>query len=896
MRKILLLLGAAAAWAAGGVLDLDAVRDALMAPNGVAARDVDLFPPLAKPDPFRLSRVTSVLHNPFLLDTVIAEVMARTAPDSAALPVNPDSLWPLLDAPVAVAGAAGAFSPRAALEDIRKGLAEQAADLSPKEKDFLYMEASSMFLQNEEDTTLNPIQAELRRLEEDAKIHRLMDLALRLRREPLMKASGAAWRLETWLIAEFRAGRGDKAIAAMRGVPGFPVHVSGKGNDHLRPDRGIWIDEGGDDVYDLAPVGKPGQFLLVLDLGGDDLYMSKDSLFRSAGNMGISLTADLGGNDHYLGSNFAFGSALFGYSHLFDAKGSDYYEGRCASLGFAAFGMGILQDEAGGDTYSASLLSEGASSTLGLGALLDRAGDDRYLARPTFLDDLRYNDHFIQMVQGFSTGSSPDFSGGIGILRDTRGNDYYLADIFGQGSAYWYSLGLLLDESGDDRYEAHQYAQGAGVHIAVGAAVDWAGNDRRASKGVSQGCGHDFGFGLLYDKAGDDAYLATDMSQGGGSANGLGILQDAAGNDVYQSLNPDMTLGHADMRRDRGSFGFFLDGGGKDKYAIRADSAAWRVFNGKTKGNGFGIDLPDAAAIPRGADSGVAAATDPHRGSALPAVHDAARFPVPKKDTLWKAPALSHFDSLFIAAATGEPRFQAVRDSSEKLLAAAGGEMLDYLLAHRLTEQTPRQRHYIERLFALVADSGRNRVAVEKLAGALKTAPDSLKPQLLYIGSEMKDSGFLPVARTLLRSDSVEVRKMAVRSLGCYPDTADLKALFDGLDKTEGLERQQRLWAISRFPALKDWPRLIPLLKDPYLYNRQWVRQILVKAAGDWPTLVKQIPPAASAAPGDKAQKMEWVLMAADSPGPAAKNFIKQQIRLLDPARKKFLLSELGGL
>jgi hypothetical protein len=108
---------------------------------------------------------------------------------------------------------------------------------------------------------------------------------------------------------------------------------------------------------------------------------------------------------------------------------------------------------------------------------------------------------------------------------------------------------------------------------------------------VSQGCGHDYGFGYLFDKSGDDAYLATDMSQGGGSANGLGILQDASGDDLYETLNPEMALGHADMRRDRGSFGFFLDRGGKDRYTRSpGEGAAWRVFNGKNKGNGFGLD------------------------------------------------------------------------------------------------------------------------------------------------------------------------------------------------------------------------------------------------------------------------------------------------------------------
>jgi hypothetical protein len=431
--------------------------------------------------------------------------------------------------------------------------------------------------------------------------------------------------------------------------------------------------------------------------------------------------------------------------------------------------------------------------------------------------------------------------------------------------------------------------------------VDWAGNDRRASKGVSQGCGHDYGFGLLYDAAGDDNYLAVDMSQGGGSANGLGILQDATGNDVYQSLNADMTLGHADMRRDRGSFGFFLDGGGRDKYAIRGDGAAWRVFDGKSKGDGFGADLQDSSGSPAQPAGNAEAGGFPEearfpeeaagiRPAEAPAAHPSRLEPA------WKAPAFTRFDSLFIAAATGEPRFKGVRESSEKALVAGGAGTLDYLIAHRLTEQTPRQRHYVERVFALIADSGRHPEATAKLAEALRTAPDSLKPQLLYIGSEMKDSAFRPVARMFLRADSAETRKMALRSLGCYPSAADLPALFDGLEKTGGLERQQRLWALSRFPAVADWAKLLPLLKDPYLYNRQWVRQIAVKAVsapggGGWPALVKKIPPGAGAAPGDKALKLEWILMATSFDGAEAKAFMKRQIPLLDAGRRKFFQS-----
>jgi hypothetical protein len=597
-RALFMVFVSAASLAFGGQrLDFDTVKTSMMDPNGVSLKDISMMPPNARPQPFLLSRVSTLLRDPFEMQGVTDEILSRTAPETTSFrsPVSPDSLWPLLDVAVSAApkSPSDTFRLEAALADIREGLLEHSSALSDSEKAFLFREAPGLFLHEEQDTARTPIEGELRRLEEDARSHRIMELAGKLRWEGLVRASAAAWRLESWLMESFRSGGDSLALRRLKKASGrnFPVKVGGKGSDRHTVGHGIWIDPGGDDEYLLSGPARPGSFTLILDVSGNDLYLSKDSLQRTAGNMGVSVMADLAGSDRYLGSNYAFGSALFGFSSLFDLAGHDSYEGRCASQGFAFFGIGLLQDEAGNDVYSASLMSQGSASTKGLGLILDRAGDDRYLARPTFQDDLRYTDHYIQMVQGFGTGFAPDFAGGIGLLRDGKGNDVYLADIFGQGSGYWYSLGMLIDEAGEDKYEAHQYAQGAGVHIAIGAQLDFGGNDHRASKGVSQGCGHDFGFGYLFDRAGEDNYLATDMSQGAGSANGLGILQDAAGDDIYMSLNAEMTLGHADMRRDRGSFGFFLDRGGKDRYARpQSDGAAWRVFNGKTKGNGFGLD------------------------------------------------------------------------------------------------------------------------------------------------------------------------------------------------------------------------------------------------------------------------------------------------------------------
>jgi hypothetical protein len=252
------------------------------------------------------------------------------------------------------------------------------------------------------------------------------------------------------------------------------------------------------------------------------------------------------------------------------------------------------------------------------------------------------------------------------------------------------------------------------------------------------------------------------------------------------------------------------------------------------------------------------------------------------------APILTRQDSLFLIAATGEPRFQPIRDSAEKLLVAEDTATLDYLLSRRLTGQTPRQRHYVETLFKAISDSGRHPRAAAKLDGALETAPDSLKTQLLYIGSELGDSAFLGTARRYLAHDSEDVRRNAARSLGSYPSPANASWLIAGLDKTRDLERAQRLWALGKQKDFKDWPKLLPVLRDSNLYNREMARRIVAHACGDW-THVEKFAPSDM----DDEELLEWVLMADDSPGMAAKLWVRKYVPRLSPERMRFIGSAL---
>ena len=227
----------------------------------------------------------------------------------------------------------------------------------------------------------------------------------------------------------------------------------------------------------------------------------------------------------------------------------------------------------------------------------------------------------------------------------------------------------------------------------------------------------------------------------------------------------------------------------------------------------------------------------------------------------WTPPAFSRLDSLFVTAATGEPKFQVARAAAESAL-LADTATLPYLLAKRLRGQTPRQQHYVERLFTVSSDSGRDPRPRALLAPAL-AAPqtsDTIRVQLLYIGSQLGDSSFRSAALLWLKSPYEPVRRMATRNLGVYPHPHNLPLLWKGLSTMHGLELQQRLWSLEAQGPVKDW-RIIPLLNDPYFFNRRKVRDMLLKAAdSSWAELQVVLKKH-----GARIPRKEWWLLAQDA-------------------------------
>ena len=329
------------------------------------------------------------------------------------------------------------------------------------------------------------------------------------------------------------------------------IVIGTRGNDRHGPGAALIIDPGGDDQYERAPA-RNGAVSVIVDLGGNDAYRGSDVAVRA-----FSAIIDLTGDDRYAMEGSGLGAALAGASLLIDVAGNDTYAAKFFGQGAAAFGIGALVDLDGDDRYRVEAWGQGFGIASGVGLLWDQRGKDHYLAGG--VADPFGRGAGLSGAQGAGLGPRGRLGGGTGILRDDAGDDVYEAQMFAQGSGYYYGLGLLWDRGGADRYQAYRYAQGNAAHQAVGVLRDEGGDDRYVADWYAQGMGLDVAVGVLADMAGADTYVARGGSQGTATANGFGLLvdDDAARFDV---ATEEYSWGRAEWLRGLPSVGVLLHG------------------------------------------------------------------------------------------------------------------------------------------------------------------------------------------------------------------------------------------------------------------------------------------------------------------------------------------------
>jgi hypothetical protein len=405
----------------------------------------------------------------------------------------------------------------------------------------------------------------------------------------------ALYRGANRLAAAARQAIADLRAAGLRAPPGdfhYAVNtrygwvkILGVGQHHHREDERhlLVLDLGGDDVYaSAANTLDPGHPIsLVIDLAGNDEYRStlEDRPAFGAGILGYGMLFDVAGNDLYRCPMLGQGCGVLGVGLLHDAAGQDRYQGDGALQGCGVFGVGALVDLRGDDQYACYRASQGFGYTLGCGVLLDASGDDRYEANDT---DIRYPaasspPHQASLAQGVGCGRRGEtadghaWAGGVGLLVDGAGADRYGCGVLGGGSACAGGVGIFVDKSGNDDYTSFASALGCARSGGIAVVQEEAGDDLyRCGSARAFGFGAEFGLAWFEDAGGNDRYYANDGAFGVGHENGLGLFWDRAGSDTYIACNNSFGVatmaGQGTARDLMLNAGLFVDAGGADRY------------------------------------------------------------------------------------------------------------------------------------------------------------------------------------------------------------------------------------------------------------------------------------------------------------------------------------------
>ncbi len=139
----------------------------------------------------------------------------------------------------------------------------------------------------------------------------------------------------------------------------------------------------------------------------------------------------------------------------------------------------------GNDTYDCHSQAQGFGGVKGFGALVDVRGDDKYVADDTKIDNpapqtAQHNTSLSQGV-GFGRRANPgdghSMAGGVGMLVDGAGNDFYKCGVFGQGVSIVQPRRSCVDFGGNDSYDGVWYVQGSAAHYSLGCLLDLGGDD-----------------------------------------------------------------------------------------------------------------------------------------------------------------------------------------------------------------------------------------------------------------------------------------------------------------------------------------------------------------------------------------------------------------------------------
>jgi HEAT repeat protein len=625
----------------------------------------------------------------------------------------------------------------------------------------------------------------------------------------------------------------DGLVLVARDTPYGKFVLGGSGPNTYTGDFALIIDLGGDDRYvtrvggAVAGIGHP--ISAVIDMGGDDQYISDRLVNQGCGVLGIGGLVDVGhGDDEYRGSSFCQGASFCGAGFLFDDGGNDTYRADIFAQGAAVCGVAVLTEGEGRTLYDLGMYGQGFASTFGAAGLVDNGGNDVYRAGGLQTHAPLRPEDYRSFAQGFAIGSRPRGGGGFAMLHDKSGNDFYNAEVYAQGVGYWYSLGALIDDAGNDAYDAAQYSQGAGIHLAAGVLEDGGGDDRYGSRfGPGQAGAHDLAVAMFYEHGGDDQYTISG-GQGMAINNSAALFYDAAGNDNYNVIETDLGQGGVREARGFGNLGVFVDAEGRDVYSVpaRKDSTLW--FNGVY---GMGYDVSNFAVHPREA--------------AVP-------------DTLVPADTLRSIEDLFKDAAKWEVTDnRALVRRARQALKAKGIPAVQWVVSHKLnTMESLDQRAMVE-LFKVYPDS-----AGPYLVAALDSADHQTRRNVTAILGEMKWKPAVKPMIAKLHDPSYEhLRRLLLNALGDIGDTTATGTLIEFASSPRERERITAVVSLGKVADPRGYSAIFERLSDSlYTIRSAAIYAVAAQNEDVLPSLQEEMST-------DDTQRLETLLLAASELG-----------------------------
>ncbi len=636
----------------------------------------------------------------------------------------------------------------------------------------------------------------------------LLSLAAKVNRSALMAATYAYWK-GLWMVAQqWQQTQSPFAATQVDGVDGLVIAkqqtpfglfvIGGRGPNVYHRSFAFVLDLDGDDQYlahSGSAVGELGHALCAtIDLGGDDDYTSGALADQGVGILGLGALLDFGGKDNYRAGFLSQGCGFFGSGLLYDDSGDDTYEAQMCVQGAATVGVGFLMDGDGRDIYDAYGCAQGFAGTFASGTLVDFGGNDVYRAGGHYEHHPLRPLDFRSFSQGFSIGFRPRAGGGIGVLYDRSGNDFYNAEIYAQGASYWYSLGMLMDGGGQDVYNATQYAQAAGIHLAVGYLYDEGGDDSYRSRfGPGQGGAHDLSVGILIDDGGDDTYSISG-GQGVALTNSVAILLDGEGNDSYSTTEAKYGQGGVRPARGFGNVGLFVDMEGLDHYSdvAKQDSAVW--FEAYW---GVGVDVPFDSVTPD---------EEPVEVELIPA------DTLPSVEEIFKTAALWEVT---------ENRERVRR--ARKALIAKGEPAVKWVAENKMETKSGLEMRAMTELFKALPDA-----AMPYLTQALQDSELQKQKNAARLFGKLKRG--VPVMLRCLSDDRYEkARNAIITGLGDIGDSGTILALIPYTESTLERRRIAATVALGKIGEPEAIPALFERLNDSFFTVRSAALYALVK-------------------------------------------------------------------